>query len=56
MPNVLSVGKSKAGMSPSWCSNEGKRRNLAVIFPDFLDLRRVNAGVGGFVRFVAGGL
>lgn len=43
------MGKSKAGMSPSWCSAEGMGGALVMIFPAFLDLRRVNAGVGGFV-------
>lgn len=46
MPKVSWVGKREAGISPSCCSAEGKRKPLVMFFPAFLDVRRVNAGVG----------
>lgn len=45
MLGVLWVDVSKAGMS----STKGNRRPLVMSFPAFVDHRRVNAEVRGFV-------
>lgn len=51
MPEILWVDMSKAGMS----GTKGNRRPLVMIFPAFLDHRRVNAEVRGFVPVGLGG-